>query len=96
MVIDLGSARANGRASAHNFVGTLRAAFARMPTFVGFYVGTRDARFRPENVALDRELTHARVPHLFRLYPGGHEHGLWSREAPTWLRLALAHLSPAS
>jgi len=96
MVIDLGSARANGRANAHSFVGTLRAAFARMPTFVGFYVGTKDARFRAENEALDRELTRARVPHLFRLYVGGHEHGLWNREAPTWLRLALAHLSPAS
>jgi putative tributyrin esterase len=96
MVIDLGSASANGRASAHSFVGALRATLARMPTFVGFYVGTKDGRFRAENEALDRELTSARVPHLFRLYPGAHEHGLWDRQAPRWLALALDHLARPS
>jgi S-formylglutathione hydrolase FrmB len=93
VVVDLGSPGANGRASAHSFVGSLHAAFARLPTFLGFYVGASDGRFRAENEALDRELTRARVPHLFRLYPGGHEHGLWQREAARWLGLALDHLS---
>jgi S-formylglutathione hydrolase FrmB len=92
-VIDLGSASANRHASAHTFVDGLRARFARQPTFVGFYVGTRDGRFRTENEALDRELTAASVPHVFRLYPGAHEHGLWEREAPAWLRLAYGHLA---
>jgi S-formylglutathione hydrolase FrmB len=92
-VIDLGSATANRRASAHSFVSSLRASFRRRPTFVGFYVGTGDGRFRVENETLDRELTAAKVPHLFRLYPGGHEHGLWERQAPFWLRLAVTHLA---
>jgi len=92
-VIDLGSPAANGRASAHAAVGSLRKAVERLPTFLGFYVGASDGRFRSENESLDRELTQARVPHLFRLYPGAHEHGLWEREAPRWLALALDHLS---
>jgi len=92
-VIDLGSASANQHASAHTFVGGLRRTFVRQPTFVGFYVGTSDGRFRAENELLHRELTAARVPHMFRLYPGAHEHGLWEREAPAWLRLAYGHLA---
>jgi S-formylglutathione hydrolase FrmB len=92
-VIDLGSATANRHASAHAFVGTLRASLAKRPTFVGFYVGSSDGRFRSENETLDRELTAARVPHRFRLYPGAHEHGLWEREAPAWLRRAYDHLA---
>ncbi len=93
VVLDLGSPQANRHASAHTFASTLRARLRRLPTFVGFYVGRSDGRFRGENETLDRELTARRVPHLFRLYPGAHEHGLWEREAPAWLRLAFAHLA---
>jgi S-formylglutathione hydrolase FrmB len=92
-VIDLGSPRANRHASAHSFVASLRAATTSRPTWVGFYVGTRDGRFRAENELLDRELTAAGVAHRFRVYAGAHDHGLWEREAPTWLRLACAHLA---
>jgi S-formylglutathione hydrolase FrmB len=91
--LDLGAAAANARASAHTLVGMLTRRLARLPTFIGFYVGTEDGRFRPENERLDLELTAARVPHLFRLYAGAHAHGLWERHAPAWLRLALAHLA---
>ena len=80
--------------SAHAFVGSLRRAFAVHPTFLGFYVGAGDVRFRAENVELARELSRARVPFLFRLYPGGHEQSLWSAQAQPWLTLALARLTP--
>jgi len=65
-------------------------------TFVAFYVGRGDTRFRDENVQFDRELTAAHVPHLFELYHGAHETTLWQRHADGWLRLALRHLTPAS
>ena len=93
--LDLGSAVANRRASAHTFVRTLRRAFARRPTFFAFYVGRGDANFRAENQRLHRELASARVPHVFELYAGAHEQSLWMRHAATWLGLALKHLSPA-
>jgi len=35
------------------------------------------------------------VRHVFELYPGAHEQGLWQRHAVTWLGLALRHLAPA-
>ena len=91
--LDLGSAARNARASAHSYVGRLRQAFADRATFLGFYVGFGDTRFRQENELLDRELTLARVPHVFRVYPGGHTQALWSRQAPSWLTLALRHLA---
>jgi S-formylglutathione hydrolase FrmB len=71
--LDLGSPSANANASAHAFVGKLRRGFARRPTFFAFYVGLGDARFRAENRLFHRELTAARVPHVFRVYPGGHD-----------------------
>ena len=94
--LDLGSASANRRASVHTFVSALQQAFRRYPTFFAFYVGNRDARFRAENERLDDELREARVPHLFRLYPGAHEQAIWSAHAPAWLALALAHLARAT
>lgn len=94
--LDLGSTKANRHASAHTYVRSLRREFARRPTFLAFYVGDRDDRFRPENVQLHRELTAARVPHVFHVYPGGHSQSLWKRHAAAWLRLALDHLAPAS
>ena len=92
--LDLGSRSTNARASAHTFVVTLRRSFARQPTFFAFYVGRGDERFRAENVQLDRELDRARVGHVFRVYPGGHQQSVWQRHAATWLNLAAAHLAP--
>jgi S-formylglutathione hydrolase FrmB len=93
--LDLGSVAANRRASAHALVPRLRTAFRARPTFLAFYVGKADARFRAENVRLARELRSARVPHIFRVYPGGHEDRVWSAHARSWLSLAVAHLSGA-
>lgn len=93
--LDLGSPAANRRASAHTYVPVLRDRLRRDPTFLGFYVGSGDDRFADENEQLDRELRRARVPHLFREYPGGHGQALWSAHAPVWLNLAVAHLAPA-
>jgi putative tributyrin esterase len=91
--LELGSEQADARASAHALVGDLRTAVRRLPTLLAFYVGTTDNRFRAENVRLDRELTAAGVPHLFRLYSGGHSQQLWQREAAAWLRLAVQRLA---
>jgi enterochelin esterase-like enzyme len=93
--LDLGSAAANAHASAHTFVSMLRTAFARQPTFFGFYVGRGDARFRADNLALDRELTTAHVAHVFEVYPGGHRQSVWQAHAAAWLNLAVQHLAPA-
>jgi len=83
--LDLGSAAANRRASAHSFVRSLQRAFRRRPTFFAFYVGRGDATFRAENQLLHRELAAARVSHVFELYAGAHEQSLWVRHAVTWL-----------
>jgi S-formylglutathione hydrolase FrmB len=93
--LDLGSASANAHASAHTFVSTMKASFAHRPTFFAFYVGRGDARFRAENVRLDRELQSARVGHVFKVYPGGHQQSIWQAHAAAWLNLALRHLAPA-
>jgi S-formylglutathione hydrolase FrmB len=91
--LDLGSASANARASAHAFVSGLRHAFARRPTFFAFYVGHADGRFRAENVRFDRELSAAHVPHLFRVYPGGHAQSVWDAHAKEWVAVAVDHLA---
>jgi putative tributyrin esterase len=91
--LDLGTPRANANANAHAFVKTLRRGFAKRPTFFGFYVGSGDARFRDENRAFHRELVAAGVPHLFRIYPGGHEQSVWSAHARVWLAVAVDHLA---
>jgi enterochelin esterase-like enzyme len=93
--LDLGSTAANRHASAHSFVRSLRRTFARRPTFFAFYVGAQDSRFLAENLQLHRELTAAKVPHVFELYGGGHSQSLWLRHATPWLRLALDHLARA-
>jgi enterochelin esterase-like enzyme len=90
--LDLGSPSANANASAHAFVNTLRAAFARRPTYFAFYVGRGDARFRTENQRFDRELDAARVPHVFRVYAGGHAQSVWSAHAKAWLGVAVDHM----
>jgi enterochelin esterase-like enzyme len=76
----------------HHLVTHLRAE----PTFLGFYVGRGDDRFRDENEQLDHELSRARIVHAFAEYPGGHESTLWRTHAQDWLALALAHLAPAA
>jgi S-formylglutathione hydrolase FrmB len=91
--LDLGSPQANANASAHAFVKSLRRGFARRPTFFAFYVGSGDARFRDENRLFHRELAAAGVPHVFRIYPGGHEQSVWSEHAQAWLGLAVDHLT---
>jgi S-formylglutathione hydrolase FrmB len=91
--LDLGSPSANASASAHAFVKTLRVAFARRPTYFAFYVGRGDDRFRDENERFDRELDAARVPHVFRVYAGGHEQSVWSAHAQAWLAVAVDHLA---
>jgi enterochelin esterase-like enzyme len=91
--LDLGSAAANARASAHTLVPGLKKAVAAQPTFIGFYVGSDDRRFRDENLQLDRELSSAGVTYVFRLYPGGHQQAVWAKHAPAWLALALDHLA---
>ena len=90
--LDLGSPAKNARASAHAAVPELKRKLAKRPSFVGFYVGDADDRFRAENVQLDRELSAVRVPHVFRVYRGGHSFTLWQAQATHWLQLALAHL----
>jgi S-formylglutathione hydrolase FrmB len=85
-----------GTAVVDTLVPRLRLELAHLPGFVGFYVGTGDARFRAENVALDRELRVARVPHAFQLYAGGHMTALWQRHAEAWLQLALHRLAKPS
>ena len=46
-------------------------------------------------VQLNLELSRACVPHVFRVYSGGHEQKLWQQYATPWLSMALAHLTPA-
>ncbi len=67
----------------------------RLHTTIAFYVGDGDSRFLSENRQLNLELSHSRVPHVFRVYSGGHEQRLWQRYATAWLSMALAHLAPA-
>src|SRR5438105_4485718 len=90
--LDVGSSAQNKRASAHALLPSVRAALRVHPTFIAFYVGAADTRFARENAVLDRELTQARIPHLYRVYPGGHEQSLWQAKGPHWLALALARL----
>ena len=95
--LDLGSAKKNAAANVHTQFVRLRSRLAKQPLYIGFYIGRDDrtGQFVAENERLDQELTEAGIPHLFELYPGGHRQSLWSREAPTWLGLALSHLSSA-
>jgi enterochelin esterase-like enzyme len=79
--------------NAHRLTGLLARDESRRPTFVAFYVGRGDSRFRTDNERFDGELAAAGVPHVFAQYPGGHATALWQRHATAWLRLALAHLA---
>jgi enterochelin esterase-like enzyme len=98
-VLDLGSKRANDWASLHAIVPKMRKRLGHWyrSTYFGFFIGTRDGRFLPDNKRLGREMSKAAVPnHLFRIYQGEHSMQLWQEEAPTWLGRALREAAPAS
>lgn len=82
------------RANVHGLIARFAAYQRRHPTFLAFYVGNGDDRFRDENEAIDRELRAAHVAHRFAVLPGGHESTLWRAHAPEWLRLGLVRLEP--
>jgi putative tributyrin esterase len=84
---------AGPNSNVHLLIAHLRADKRTRSSFLGFYVGSGDDRFRDENELLNRELNAAGVPHAFAIYAGGHEDALWRRHARDWLRLALAHLA---
>ncbi len=94
--LDRGSQAANARASLHTLVTTSVPEIKESHPFVAFYVGNHDTRFLAENVRLDRELKAVHIAHVFEVYAGGHTTALWERHAVGWLRLALAHLAPAT
>jgi enterochelin esterase-like enzyme len=94
--LDLGSPVANARANVHRQLQSSHGRLKTLPTFIGFYVGRDDTRFVAENRQLNLELSRAGIPHVFRVYAGGHDQNLWQRYATPWLTLALNHLAPAT
>ena len=90
--IDLGSAPANARADVHRQLQAKAQRLKKLPTFIAFYVGSSDS-FAPENRQLDKELVREGIPHVFRVYAGGHSQTLWQQYATAWLTLAAAHLA---
>jgi enterochelin esterase-like enzyme len=93
--LDLGSAAANAHADVHRQLQANVSRLQALPSFIAFYVGRDDWRFSAENEQLNQELSRAGVPHVFRIYAGGHNQSLWRQYATAWLGLALAHLAPA-
>jgi enterochelin esterase-like enzyme len=79
----------------HQQLLATRGTLKRLHTTISFYVGDGDSRFLVENRQLNLELTNAGIPHVFRIYSGGHEQRLWQRYAKSWLAMALVHLTPA-
>jgi endo-1,4-beta-xylanase len=97
-VLDLGSKRANDWASLHAIVPKMRKRLGRYyrSTYFGFFVGSGDKRFLPDNRRLAREMRKAHVPnHLFRTYKGEHSTRLWRQEARKWIGRALRQAAPA-
>ncbi len=90
-VLELGSKKADERARIRP-AASLAAAVRKRPTLIGFYVGRQDDRFYADNLALNRELTAAGIPHWFASYPGAHSLSVWAGQAPLWLGRALAYL----
>lgn len=95
-LLDLGSDRENARVDVHQQARRNRVLLRRFPTFIAFYVGAGDTLFAAKNRRLNQELSAAGIPHVFRVYPGGHDLALWQRNATPWLGLALARLAPAA
>jgi S-formylglutathione hydrolase FrmB len=79
-------------ANVHTLLARLAADQRQRPTFLGFYIGKADSRFLVENEQFADQLTQAGLQHVFAIYDGAHEAGLWRRQAERWLRLAVAHL----
>ena len=79
-------------ATATALLPVLQAIPGSLRPFLGFYVGSDDARFRADNVLFARALSRAGVPFTFRIYPGGHLQSLWSSHAAEWFGLVLDHL----
>jgi S-formylglutathione hydrolase FrmB len=79
----------------HQQLLATRGRLRRLHTTIDFYVGDGDSRFLAENKQLNLELASSRVPHVFRIYSGGHEQQLWQRYATQWLSMAVARLAPA-
>lgn len=94
--LELGSDSRNVRGSAYAVVSALHDVFARLPTYLAFYVGSSDSLFYTPNHAFDEVLRLLAVPHVFAVYPGAHNDALWNAHADAWLQRALAHLAPAS
>jgi enterochelin esterase-like enzyme len=94
--LDLGSSAANARANVHRQLQASRGRLKDLRTFIAFYVGRDDSRFLAENRQLNLELTQAGIPHVFRVYRGGHDGSLWQRNAVPWLKLVLSRLAPAT
>lgn len=93
-VLNLGSASANAAATVPS--GTaLSAELARYPSAFAFYVGAQDTRFATANRRYDRGLSSEHIPHVFRVYPGGHQMSLWSGHATAWLDGVLDALATA-
>jgi enterochelin esterase-like enzyme len=92
--LDLGSPAANARADARTLLAQLRT-LNRLHTFFGFYVGNEDPLFLEENVEFHQQLAQAKIPALFRIYPGGHDWTLWAAHAAAWLQTGLAHARAA-
>ncbi len=93
--LDLGEDSANLAGSAYSVVSALHGVFARLPTFLGFFVGSDDRLFYSPNRTFEGVLRLLAVPHVFQVYPGGHNEAFWSRHAAHWLQLAVQHLAPA-
>jgi enterochelin esterase-like enzyme len=93
-VLDLGSQKANRKARVRRG-RHLRHTLDKRPAFIGFYVGRQDERFLAANTSLDKAFDTNHIPHVFRIYTGGHEQSLWTSEAPRWIGLALDHLTEA-
>jgi enterochelin esterase-like enzyme len=67
-------------------------------TFFGFYIGAQDPYngFVDDNEALNDELTAAGIPHVFKLYQGGHNGTFWREHQDEWLAEAVQRLDPPS
>ena len=92
--LDLGSSVANAQADVHHQLQATRKQLKTLPTLIAFYVGRDDTRFLAENEQLNQELSRAGIPHVFRIYSGGHDQILWQRYAAPWLTLAVNYLAP--
>ncbi len=93
--LDLGTQADNDRANVRAQARAIRARLRSQPTLIAFYVGRRDTRFAAENRQLNHDLSRDGIPHIFRLYAGGHDQRLWGRHAPAWISLVLSHLATA-